>query len=47
MGGKDLLLRATEKAKDILENHKPDPLPEGSAAFMANIIKEAEREEGL
>jgi len=47
LGGKDLLERATEKAKFILENHKPDPLPEGTADFMAEIIQEAQEEEGL
>ncbi len=47
LGGKDLLERATEKAKFILENHKPDPLPDGTADYMAEIIKEAQDEEGL
>jgi trimethylamine--corrinoid protein Co-methyltransferase len=47
MGGKDLLERATEKAKWVLENHKPDPLPPGSEAFMEDIIAEAAEEEGV
>lgn len=47
MGGNDLLERATEKAKFILENHKPDPLPDGAAAYMAEIIEEAREEENL
>lgn len=45
LGGKDLLTRATEKAKWILENHKPDPLPPGTEALMEDIIAEAEEEE--
>ena len=47
MGGKDLLERATEKAKWVLENHKPDPLPAGSQELMDEIIAEAAKEEGV
>jgi len=46
-GGKDLLERATEKAKWVLENHKPDPLPDGAAELMEEIIAEAAEEEGV
>ena len=41
-GGRDLTDRAYEKAKGILENHVPDPLPQGAAETMQEIIKEAE-----
>lgn len=34
---------ATEKAKQILAEHKPLPLPQGAAEKMADIIKEAEK----
>ncbi len=44
LGGKNLLERATEKAKWILENHKPDPLPAGTEALMEDVIAEAEEE---
>lgn len=47
MGGKDLLERATEKAKWVLENHKPDPLPAGTEALMEDLIAEAAEEEGV
>ena len=47
MGGKDLLERATEKAKYILENHKPDPLPAGTDALIDDILAEAAEEEGV
>lgn len=46
-GGKDLLEAATEKAKWVLENHKPDPLPSGAAELMEDIIAEAAAEEGV
>ena len=47
MGGKDLLERATEKAKYILENHKPDPLPAGTDVLIDDILAEAAEEEGV
>lgn len=47
MGGKDLLERATEKAKWVLENHKPDPLPAGTDKLMEDLIAQAAEEEGL
>lgn len=47
MGGQDLLERATEKAKWVLENHKVDPLPAGTEALMEDLIAEAQEEEGL
>ena len=41
-GGKDLLERAREKAKYILENHQPDPLPQGTDALFEEAIADAE-----
>jgi len=43
-GGKDLVERAYERVRHILENHKPMPLPEGAAATMRSIIEEFEAE---
>lgn len=41
---KDLTERAYAKAVDIIENHKPDPLPDGSAEIMKSIVDEATAE---
>ncbi len=46
-GGKDFTERAYEKAIDLLENHKPDPLPAGAAETIEAIVKEAEAEYGV
>ena len=45
-GAKDFTQRAYEKAIDILENHKPDPLPDGAAETIRSIVKGAEDEIG-
>lgn len=42
-GQKSVNDKALEKAKDILENYKPAPLPKGAAEKMQEIIKEAEK----
>lgn len=47
LGGKDLLERATEKAKQILETHKADPLPPGTETLMEEVIAAAAEEEGV
>jgi len=39
--------RATEKAKWILENHKPEPLPDDVLAKVRSIVVETEREMGV
>ena len=39
--------RALAKARTILETHVPDPLPDGVAAELAEIIRGAERELGV
>jgi len=46
-GSKDIYLRATEEARSILENHKPEPLPEGVSRELQSIIKETEAELGV
>ena len=46
-GAKDLTERAYEKARFIIENHKPKPLPEGAAAAMQKITAEYEAELGI
>lgn len=46
-GGKDLTERAYEEAKRILENHKSDPIPNGAAETMREIVAGAEEEYGL
>ena len=43
-GAKDLAARANEKARIILETHKPLPLPEAVAGKIRSIIEEAEAE---
>ena len=39
--------RATAKAKWILENHKPDPLPDEVLGRIRAIIEETEKEMGI
>jgi len=42
-GSKDILQRAEEKAKKILETHKPEPLEKEVQEELSKIVKEAER----
>ena len=44
-GGKDLAEAAADKARDILENHKPVPLPDDVLAKLRKIVEDAEAEE--
>ncbi|MDH3825961.1 MAG: trimethylamine methyltransferase family protein [Desulfobacterales bacterium] len=46
-GSKNLTERAYEKARYIIENHKPEPLPQGAAAAMQTIAAEYEAELGI
>ena len=46
-GSKDIYLRATEEAKNILDNHQPEPLPEGVLEEIQSIITETEVELGV
>jgi trimethylamine--corrinoid protein Co-methyltransferase len=45
-GSTDIYQRAMEKARFILENHKPDPLPEDVLSTIRSIVEEAEAELG-
>jgi trimethylamine--corrinoid protein Co-methyltransferase len=46
-GSTDIYQRATQEARQILETHKPDPLPDDVLATMQSIIEEAEAELGV
>ena len=46
-GSTDIYQRALEQARFILENHKPDPLPEDVRAAIRLIVEEAEEELGV
>lgn len=46
-GGKDLTERAYEKARSILEKHKPNPLPKGAAEAMRSMVEDCEKELGI
>jgi len=46
-GSTDIYQRSLEQAKFILENHKPDPLPDGAAETIRSIVEEAEAELGV
>lgn len=45
-GKTDLYQRALEEARYILENHKPDPLPDDVLTTIRSIVEEAEEELG-
>ena len=46
-GSKDIYLRATEEARNILDNHQPEPLPVGVLKEIQSIITETEAELGV
>lgn len=46
-GSKDLYQVALEKAKEILANHKPAPIPDNIQKEMREIVNEAEKEAGV
>ncbi len=46
-GRTDIFVRAMEEVRYILENHKPDPLPDGAAETIRSIVEEAEAELGV
>jgi len=46
-GRKDIYHRALEEARYILENHKPDPLPDDVLAAIRSIVEESEAELGI
>ena len=47
LGGTNIYERAAAKAREILETHKPDPLPENVIATIRSIIEGAEDELGI
>ena len=46
-GRTDIYQRASEEARYILENHKPEPLPENVLATIRSIVEESEAELGV
>jgi trimethylamine--corrinoid protein Co-methyltransferase len=46
-GGTDIYQRAMEEARYILENHRPDPLPDKVLGTLRSIVEEAESELGI
>lgn len=47
LGKTDVYQRACEKAREILETHQPDPLPDSVLAEIRSIIEETEKELGV
>ena len=47
LGGTDIYERASAKAREILETHEPDPLPDDVLATIRSIVDGAEEELGL
>ncbi|MEL7563813.1 MAG: trimethylamine methyltransferase family protein [Dehalobacterium sp.] len=43
LGAKDMAARCDDEARRILEEHKPEPLPQGVAEKLRTIIKDGER----
>jgi trimethylamine--corrinoid protein Co-methyltransferase len=46
-GSRDIYQRATEQARDILDTHQPEPLPDGVASQIRSIISDTEEELGV
>jgi trimethylamine--corrinoid protein Co-methyltransferase len=46
-GGKDIYVRATQAARSILDNHRPEPLPEDVISKIRSIIIDTEGELGV
>ena len=47
LGKTDIYQRACEKAREIIETHQPDPLPDSVLSKIRSIIEEAEKELGV
>jgi trimethylamine--corrinoid protein Co-methyltransferase len=47
LGGTNIYERAAAKAREILETHKPDPLPEDVLTTIRSIVEGAEEELGV
>jgi trimethylamine--corrinoid protein Co-methyltransferase len=46
-GRKNITERAAEEARNILETHKPEPLPDDVLSTLRSIVEEAEEELGV
>lgn len=46
LGGTNIYERAAAKAREILETHKPDPLPDEVLATIRSVVESAEEELG-
>jgi trimethylamine--corrinoid protein Co-methyltransferase len=46
-GSKDLYTEAREKARDIMREHRPEPLPDDVAARIRAIVEETDRAAGV
>lgn len=46
-GSKDLTTTCDEKARELLETHRPDPLPDHVHKALLNIIRAREEELGI
>ena len=46
-GQLDIYKKATEKAREVLETHTPDPLPDDVRNKIRLIVEEAEAEKGI
>jgi trimethylamine--corrinoid protein Co-methyltransferase len=46
-GGTTISQRAEEQARHILENHKPEPLPNDVLSTIRSIVEETEKELGV
>ena len=47
VGKRDLYQVALEKARHIMATHEPEPLKEGAADMLREIVSEAEKELGV
>jgi trimethylamine--corrinoid protein Co-methyltransferase len=47
LGKTDIYARASEKAREILATHKPEPLPDSVLSTLRTIIDDAENELGV
>lgn len=46
-GATDLYTRASRKVKELLEDYKPEPLPDDVADEIAHLVKEHEKKMGV
>jgi trimethylamine--corrinoid protein Co-methyltransferase len=46
-GGSDLYQKAAQKAREILETHKPEPLPDNVLSKIRTIVEDTEKKLGV